>query len=72
MADSIVHDSPTNPCRQCDGERVVEDTSWRSPTCWVRCTQCGSMEGANTIAEALTAWNDANPAVKGPASGSAV
>ena len=72
MADPVMHHYPTNPCRQCTGPRSVIEASWRDPRCWVSCDQCGNSAGANTIAEALTAWNDANPAAKGPTSASAV
>lgn len=62
MAEPVLHTFPTHPCRQCPGERVVMEKSWSTPTCWVICQQCGNSEGANTVAEALTCWNDANPA----------
>lgn len=72
MSEPVIHEYPTHPCRQCGGPRVVMEASWRSPTCWVQCEQCGNAEGAATIAEALTCWNDANPAAKEPSDAGAV
>jgi 5-methylcytosine-specific restriction endonuclease McrA len=72
MAEPVIHHYPTHPCRQCSGERTVMEKAWSDPRCWVACMQCGNSAGANTIQEALTAWNDANPEAKEPARGRAV
>lgn len=62
MAEAVIHAVTVHPCAHCAGVCRVEERAWRTPMCLVHCLSCGNLADGDSVAEAVAAWDAANPA----------
>ena len=64
MSEPEVHDVSTHPCARCAGPCKVEFRDWMDPAHHyvVFCKGCGNIVTGASLEEAVSAWDEANPA----------